>query len=99
MADMSIFFTKARRSGGMAGELARKARGSAAGSGLYQARRVGGRSSMIRLSVPREDTAVWTEKVVERAATLAHWMSSRGHAAPVRGFGHSEFAASVFPSA
>jgi hypothetical protein len=92
---MSIFFTKARRSGGMAGELARKARGSAAGTGLYQARRVGGCSSMIRLSVPRE--GVWTEKVVERAATLAHWMSSRGQAGSSRMFGHSEFAASVLP--
>jgi hypothetical protein len=93
---MSIFFTKARRSGGMAGELARKARGSAAGTGLYQARRVGGCSSMIRLSVPREG-GVWTEKVVERAATLAHWMSSRGQSGPSRTFGHSEFAASVLP--
>lgn len=96
---MSNFFVKARRSGGMAGELARKARSTAAGAGLYQPRRVGGRSSMIRLSVPREDGMQWTEKVVQRAATLAHWMAARAHAVPTPVFGHSEFSASVLPSA
>jgi hypothetical protein len=96
---MSSFFVKARRSGGMTGELARKARSSAAGAGVHQPRRVGGCSSLIRLSVPREDGMQWTQNVVQRAATLAHWMSSRSHARPATVFGHSEFSASVLPSA
>ncbi len=95
---MSIIFSKPRRSGGMAGELARRARGAAVAS-AQPARRVGGRSSMIRLSVPREGNAGWTGQVVARAATLAHWMSARGHAASGPAFGHSEFAASMWPSA
>lgn len=95
---MSILFTKPRKSGGMAGELARKARGSAA-AGAHPARRVGGRSSMIRLSVPREGGPAWTGQVMARAATLAHWMSTRGQAASGPAPGHSEFAASMWPSA
>lgn len=94
---MSILFTKPRKSGGMAGELARKARGSVA-AGAHPVRRVGGRSSMIRLSVPREGGTAWTGQVVARAATLAHWMSARGQASGPA-FGHSEFAASMWPSA
>lgn len=94
---MSILFTKPRRSGGMAGELARKARGSAI-AGAQSARRVGGRSSMIRLSVPRDGHAGWTGQVVARAATLAHWMSARGHAASGPVIGRSEFAVSMWPT-
>lgn len=94
---MSILFTKPRRSGGMAGELARKARGAAV-AGAQPARRVGGRSSMIRLSVPRAGGAAWTEQVVARATTLAHWMSARGYAASGPACGHSEFTASMWPS-
>lgn len=94
---MSILFTKPRRSGGMAGELARKARGSSI-TGAQPVRRVGGRSSMIRLSVPRDAHAGWAGQVVTRAATLAHWMSARGHATSGPAFGHSEFAASMWPS-
>lgn len=81
----------------MAGELARKARGSSI-TGAQPVRRVGGRSSMIRLSVPRDVHAGWTGQVVTRAATLAHWMSARGHATSGPAFGHSEFAASMWPS-
>jgi len=95
---MSILFTRFRKSGGMAGELARKARGSVA-SGVHPVRRVGGRSSMIRLSIPREGSAAWTGQIVAGAATLAHWMSARGQVASGPASRHSEFAASMWPSA
>jgi hypothetical protein len=94
---MSILLTRSRKSVGMAGELARKARGTTA-LGAPAVRRVGGHSSMIRLSVPRENPSGWSGHVVARATSLAHWMSAR-RLTPASSYGENEFAMSVWPSA
>lgn len=100
---MSIFISKSRRAGAMTGELARRARTAFAGGQPFAAaasHRSGARSSLIRLGVPRsERAAVRTEKLYERATTLAHWMSARNSAAAAPGFADSAFQASVWPLA
>jgi hypothetical protein len=96
---MSMNYGKPRRQGGMTGELARKSRALTARSAAL-VRRVGGHSSMIRLSLPGADVQAWSQQLVGRAQTLAHWVAARsGRDVQNSLFGVSEFAPSVMPSA
>lgn len=95
---MSMNYGKPRRQGGMAGELARKSRALSARSASL-VRRVGGHSSMIRLSLPGADVQAWSQQLMGSAQTLAHWVAARsGRDAQHSLFSASEFAPSALPS-